>query len=182
MFAPLVSSGAFLRRTEILDPNSPRAIELTKSVTLTTLPTHHPVFDEECGVGLCFDIRPRNSRLIITGDTGWEAKVERAYRDLPCHPQTVLVPHVSTVSPTEARGALFAGKTGFYDKHLGIRGLGKLIDTVHPAVVILSEIGEELAYSVERLAKLVEKVYHCRCEVGWKGYTHELTLRDDAVR
>jgi hypothetical protein len=169
VWEPKIRGAPFLGRIVELLPGSPEPVEVTKDVLVRTLPTWHPVFGKNSGVGLDFDIRPVNSRLIITGDTAWNNELESCYVNVR-HPRAVLIAHVSTVCREEILGVLFNDESGFYPKHLGIRGLSRAIEAVRPAHVIISEVGEELRETVEDLAELVQTLYPCSCTIGWPEF------------
>jgi len=169
MFEPFIRFSQFGGRRIQLRPETNDPIEVTNGVLLRTLPTWHSIFGKNTGVGLTFDILPKRSRLIITSDTAWNDTLEKLYRELRS-PQCALVAHVSTVCREEVFGVLFDEKPGFYAKHLGIRGLCRAIETVRPSHVILSEVGEELGGTIERLATLVERLYPCKCTIAWPDF------------
>ena len=121
------------------------------------------------GVGLVWDIPDSDTCLVITGDTGWTETLDNYHKRLRA-PNVVLVAHISTVCREEVLGSLLEEQPGYYQKHLGIRGLCRVIESLQPAHVILSEIGEELGSVIEALAELVRSVYPCSCEVGWRRY------------
>jgi len=156
---------SYLRSFHVLQP-SDRGRPLGRHARISCLPTVHPVFGENTGVGLVIDVAQVKTRLVITGDTGWQERMTKTYAALK-QPGAVLVAHVSTVHPGEAVGALLGNDFGYYDKHLGVRGLCRVIEALEPSSVILSEIGEELETAITKLADFVQRVYPCRCLVGW---------------
>jgi len=169
MFEPLISSGAFGGERVVLTPGPARSIRRAPGVSMRPIRTRHSILGENTGVGLVFDVTPKETRLVVTGDTSWDDEIAELYRSLR-HQQCVLVGHVSTVDPVEIYGALFGDTPGFYRNHLGIRGLAHAIAALRPSHVALSEVGEELRNSIEQLAELVEFVFPCSCTVAWEEY------------
>ena len=149
----------------VLKPRSSEPILLTDNISLRTLPTCHLVFGQHTGVGLDFEIPARRRHLVITGDTAWNQIVRKAYlRFRGC--DVVLVAHVSSARPEEVVNTLTEPREKFYDKHLCVHGLCKIIETVRPQQLVLSEIGEELAGVVGELATLTERVYGVPTRIG----------------
>lgn len=187
MFRRVVREAGYIRKFEILSANS-GPWQIYCRARLRCLPTLHlfcpekqnpanpAVFNDlNTGVGLVWDIPEKETRVVITGDTGWTSELRPLYRSLR-GPRVVLVAHVSTACREEALGGVLREEPGYYPKHLGIRGLCRVIESLQPACVILSEIGEELGDVIERLASLVESAYPCACRVGWHGYQELLPV------
>ncbi|MBI5383708.1 MAG: MBL fold metallo-hydrolase [Verrucomicrobia bacterium] len=165
---------AYLRRFEVLSADQ-EPCRFPEGAELRCLPTRHPVFGRNTAVGLVWDIPARDTRLVITGDTGWAEELGEVYRQLR-GPRVLLAAHVGSASREEIPGSFLGEQPGYYDKHLGIRGLCRVIESLRPAAVILSEIGEELADSITELADIIQTVYPCRCAVGWRRYQQSFPI------
>ena len=152
--------------SDVLDPASARQFALPGDVVLRPLPTQHEVFNRHTGVGLHFEIPPRNMHLVITGDTGWTTDLARVYgqfRNLG----VTLVAHVSSARPEEELvGTLTTSRDMFYGQHLCIHGLCKLIEVVRPHRLILSEIGEELKEVTGDLQRMIHRYYREDMPIG----------------
>lgn len=167
MFQTILDADAYIREIVMLSPRNRKPIELASGITLRTLPTKHPVLGEwDTGVGLYFDIKSCGTHLVITGDTAWTPALANVYRKL-LNLGVVLVAHVSSARPMdEVVGAIGQGREKFYAKHLCIHGLCKLIETVRPSKIVLSEIGEELQPVIEDLRVLIERTYGISTSIG----------------
>ncbi len=172
IFAPMIEApGGFLRLRK-LRASHHRPIKVTDEVSLKALPTRHNVFGRSAGVGLAFCISGHTC-LVITGDTGWDDEIAKAYRGLRGR-EAVLVAHVSTVYDNEALGSISGNGNVFHENHLCILGLCRAIEEMAPSAVILSEIGEELGDVVGRLSQLIGDAFGIPCEVGKVGLIHGL--------
>ncbi len=163
----------FCRRFEKLSPDGP-IISLAKGITMRPICTQHNVLGRNSGVGLLFMIPRRKTSVLITGDTAWKGCMPEAYRELASsigNKNCVVVAHVSTAYEKEVIG-------GFYNNHLAIRGLCRVIAAMRPKQVILSEIGEELRDSISGLKDIIKTVYGCKCYVGWIEQDYSETKRD----
>lgn len=175
MFEPMVQESSACRRRQELRVGPGPPLKITSEVSLKPLMTRHDVLGGHTGVGLVFRIRPKDTCLVITGDTAWHERMAKRYRSFRiCN--TVLVAHVSTVCRDEVEGTL-TGKGGqFHNNHLGIHGLCKVIEAARPQTVILAEIGEELRDSIEALSQMISKAYRVCCKVGNRGLVHRFGL------
>lgn len=170
-FHLLIRESSAVKSLVLLDGEVTRYRKLCNGVRIRALPTEHDVHGENSGVGLCFNLQAKGTRLVITGDTAWNEKIARCYRGLR-HDRRILVAHVSTVWPQELVSALAEQGPLYYDKHLAIHGLCKAIEALEPSKVVLSEIGEELDVArsgVDRLCRIISDCYGVECLAGMRG-------------
>lgn len=170
VFRPLIdpnnSKSPVSRDSMVLEPNNDTPVLLRDEFILRTLPTKHDVFGSHTGVGLHLEIPRRRRHLVITGDTGWTAEMVPVYARFRGM-DVMLVAHVSSARPDdELFGTLTTSEDSFYGQHLCIHGLSKLIETVRPRQLILSEIGEELKDAILDLQQMIGCIYGDKMEVG----------------
>lgn len=177
MFQPLITfaspmGSSVVRRRELLAPSSDGWILIRDGVaSMRPLPTEHDVLGKNTGVGLAIKFERDNQLLIVTGDTTWSPSIEAVYSHFASH-KPILVAHVSTVSANEIAGALAGGALPYYQNHLAVHGLCSAIETLQASVIILSEVGEELASVVHSLATIVGNAYNRPCHVGQFNYKY----------
>lgn len=140
--------------------------ELKDGVFLEPLPAKHAAIESGDSVGLLITVNEKETQIFVTGDTGWNESIAKTYEEKTEYGRRILVAHVSTAYFPEIKGYL-DGTPKYYKKHLCIRGLANLIESLRPTKVILSEIGEEFGPSIWDLAKLVKNRYKVPCIVGY---------------
>ena len=149
-------------------------IELKKGINLIPLKTNHTTSLKNSGVGILINIFEKSTQIFISGDTGWNYEISEAYKNQVYNDwHRILVAHVSSLNINEVISFINM-KPKFYDKHLCIHGLIKCIECIIPEIVILSEIGEELAPIIDDIAKLVNTSYRVNCFVGMNQYKYNI--------
>jgi len=149
-----------------------------KKIALFPIRANHfdLVSNDHCA-GFGFHIRDRNTKgpgtvLIYTGDTGFDEELRKEYEQLlserilprdPTHPRPTvfLLAHIGGFKAHEKE--LFTSEDiskAYYPTHLGRIGLCRLVETVEPNAVLLSEFGEEFKNGCRKeLVELYQKHY-----------------------
>jgi len=145
-------------------------VEIKNRIYLKPLKTNHATFVKNSGVGILININEKSTQVFITGDTGWNKRIENDYKKQIIEGwERILVAHISTLYNQEAI-SFIKGNAVFYKNHLCIHGLLNSIECINPNVIILSEIGEELAPIIHNLAKIIEDKYGIPCHVGMNEF------------
>jgi ribonuclease BN (tRNA processing enzyme) len=175
MFRPIIDSSEYIARPRRLSPNATPWYSLNAAVSVRALPAKHKVWRKRRGaVGLAFRMRrARPAYLIITSDTGWDERVEAAYRRFRGKDVT-LVAHLSSASRDEVAVAFSRQPDASSKDHLCVHGVCKAIEAVRPKAVVLSEVGEELRDVVHPLADIIARVYGIECDVCLLGLQRHL--------
>ena len=172
MFQAIIEKSKYVRKKVCLTEHLGKTIVVDEGIWLAPLPTFHDILGlGNTGVGflLQIDRMHHKNAVLITGDTGWSEKLEGIYRKIRCeNERLILVPHISSIHLKEIPNLVAPGRSEPHQNHLCIYGLCKAIEASKPDMVILSEIGEELADSTKSLCALVKKVYDKECLIGQK--------------
>jgi hypothetical protein len=171
-FQDLFLKKSIYDRTVKLSSKKAKAISIKDGISLIPLKTKHITTIKNSGVGILINIEKKSTQVIITGDSGWHYRIGENYKKNLIKEsgwKRILVAHISTLHNEEAISHVY-NKSWFYGAHLGLHGLLKCIECVNPTTVILSEIGEELAPVIYKIARLIESKYNINCEVGMNSF------------
>lgn len=144
-------------------------IEKTSKATLDTdvelqiLDAKHNDIISDCS-SVGFLIKFEQLVLIYTGDTGWDKRIEKQYRDILSDfgdRTKLVIAHlggfkdyeINYINPDHLSGKVF------YKHHLGRLGLAKLVETVEPDVCLISEFGEEFKGSRIKISNIFNDIY-----------------------
>lgn len=154
------------------------------SLVIHALPAHHQDLgdEENSSIGLDFKIIDNrgdlSKRIVISSDTHWCEKIKEKYKEL--EDVDILVTHLSTINFEN----LINDQIPYYSKHLGLRGVYDMVETVAPNVAVISEWGEELVGYRSVIASAIERAYKknedCwdekfRCLPGDRGLVFDLS-------
>ncbi len=169
-----LSANKNIRRVVELRSDKTTFSKVSSKIRLFSIPAKHKElggFEQAVSIRLELfaDTRGKKVSVGFTGDTGWHENLEPFFRNVD-----LLVPHLGSVKRYELEEAKF------YEHHLGILGLFRLLedlaDTGSSAAVVLSEFGEELKGLRDILGKeLGEKFRKMKVIPGDIGHTIELS-------
>ena len=140
---------------EILNPNK-KSETLSEKYPLDRIKIsvirakHKDTTSDKDSVGFIFEDKNTKFVLIYTGDTGFDANIQKIYEELKGKynkSKIVLLAHLggfkSNEDSFEYEKSIEENKDYFYKYHLGRIGLCKMIETLKPELCLVSEFGEE---------------------------------------
>lgn len=128
---------------------------------------HSEVIGKERCCGLVFGLRDGTKTVLklgITGDTGWNPKIQRQYRGCK-----LLCIHLGGIGENEFEENLrLKGKKRLYPEHLGLIGTISMVKAIQPSLSIISEFGEELGAERRHIAETIDRFFNSdrRCITG----------------
>jgi tetratricopeptide (TPR) repeat protein len=170
-FKPFLCSGKLAYIGEIFKLEAKKNLILPRrygNVKLYPLKAKHDeILDNRYCLGYVIQID--DSRIGITGDTGWDpaGNIGNQYRELE---PDLLIAHIGSIKEEEFA---YFNKTAqkernacFYPNHLGILGVTGIITITKPKLAVISEFGEELVDQRITIAQKVSKVTDVKCLPG----------------
>ena len=166
----------YIDRVIALNPGSRFALD--DGLQMTVLPAYHDeIVSKDYSVGLHFsckgDHRSRTTNLLFTSDSGLfpqtiknnkvvaDVRKKELYEtyQIDLHNIDVLVPHIGSIKEREIDPSLNAKLDEIiYPNHLGIIGTARMITSIRPKLVVLSEFGEELKDFLVDLTEMLQDV------------------------
>ena len=160
---------------EVIIMNPSSNYTLSDKIRIETTPCqHNDLFckHQSSCVGLKF-YRSGNKQPIIglTSDTGYNPQLASAFSDLEGN---TAILHIGGIKKEEIE-FLPPPNIPIYKTHLGLRGILNFIFDVKPAIVIISEFGEEFKEDRTRLSELIQEKFgvHTKIIPADVGFTIE---------
>jgi hypothetical protein len=132
---------------------------------------HNEVVADKYALGFILEVD--GFQIAMTGDTGWKIdnSVAAPYK---LHEIGLMVAHLGSIKKAEFEYAENKTDTEkrkcFYDQHLGILGVGAMLDCVKPRLAVISEFGEELKPLRKEVAERFDEILEgTRCIPGEVG-------------
>ena len=158
---------------EIIILNKHQTLSVTESIKVFVSDvSHHEMISQNYAVGFIFEISDENNKKIatikFTCDTGWSTTHQDKNLTL-CRDTLskidadngsvdILVAHIGSIKSNEFDydcSKTFKENEDFlYDNHLGMIGCLAVIHSWRPGIVLLSEFGQEMDATREKIAKM----------------------------
>ena len=126
---------------------------------------HNDIISDRDSIGFVFSLD--NTVIVYTGDTGWNEKIEKSYKELADDKNyykdkeyKLLIAHLGGFKEYEKNYVIKDyKKSPFYKNHLGRLGLAKINEILNPDICFISEFGEEFKGKRIELAQIYDKVF-----------------------
>jgi len=132
---------------------------------------HDEVITDKYSLGFVLEVD--GCTIALTGDTGWkmDKSVAAPYNR---HEIGLMVAHLGSIKKSEfdyiKKKTVEEKQKCLYEQHLGILGVGAMLDSVRPRLAVISEFGEELKpLRKEVVEKFDEVLGATRCIPGEVG-------------
>lgn len=124
---------------------------------------------ENDAVGLIF--KTPNCIIVFSSDTGWDENFINLYKEaIGCQ---LLVLHIGSILEKEKNYFTENMDPNYlYDNHLGIIGVCKFINYLHPRCTIISEFGEEMSNFTDAIVSIIKKNLNIECFAGNLGFKY----------
>lgn len=165
----------YLNRVMVMNPGS--RFDLSEDLQMTVLPAYHDeIVSRDYSVGLHFRYRRREggeTSLLFTSDSGLfpqctkggkvvaDVDEKELHETYPVDLGTIdlLIPHIGSIKEREIDPNSNAKLDEIiYPNHLGIIGTARMVTSIRPRMVVLSEFGEELKGFLVDLTEMLQDV------------------------
>lgn len=156
-----ISSFQIIKPSETIHINQNLKIIVTKAF-------HRDLIEEESSIGLKLVFMCENNELSIwiTGDTGYKPKLLEGFSEGEID---VLIPHLGSIEyDLLSKSEIFSEfiedilsnrlDNYFFQNHLGILGILRIIEELKPKSVVITEWGEELRGQRIQLSNLINEI------------------------
>ena len=127
---------------------------------------HDDLQSDRDSLGFIIYDNANNLALLHTGDTGFDSKTGKYYKDIQNklkkkNNEIVLLANIGGFKENEQFYCLdnYDNDTAFYPNHLGRLGLAKLIEILNPNICIITEFGEEFFGCRKKLCDIYYETY-----------------------
>ncbi|WP_346862100.1 tetratricopeptide repeat protein [uncultured Draconibacterium sp.] len=153
----------------VLNPET--TVEVCDGITLENIRAKHDeiLSDSYC---LSFNFKLNNRTVTFTNDTGYEDSYGLKIKE--CNPD-VLIAHIGTIKKSEFKDQ------DYYEKHLGLNGIMRILSISEASFNIISEFGEELKHYRGIIAQSLAEVFNKTVipgDIGIKININDLTIKE----